>query len=111
MGEMNQRADEWERMRSKPGDWIREMDGNRFIDLHVDAYDAKLVTACGTNKWSGSLLKLGTVLAAHPVGDGLLCWRLKVLIGAGILEGRGAPNHYGLPEELRASEHFKSLLP
>ncbi|MBK6691804.1 MAG: DUF1835 domain-containing protein [Myxococcales bacterium] len=52
--------------------------------------------------WTGSTRVLGLVLADLPVGDLFLIWRVRRLLEAGLLEGRGTNEKLGLPGELRS---------
>lgn len=101
--DVSERAREWERIRAKPGDWVRELDQNGFIDHPVDAYDSEMVAACAVGKWTRSKIPLGMVLGENAVTLNLLIWRLRLLIERGVLEARGALNDVGLPEEIRAT--------
>ena len=94
------RARQWEAVRSRPGECIRVLDGDRIVELPLTAHDDQLVEACAKG-WTSSMLAIGTVLADQPIADAVLAWRLRGLLGAGKLEGRGAVNWAGLPAELR----------
>jgi hypothetical protein len=99
VGDVEARARQWEQIRAR-GDCFRELDGDEIVHLPLDAYDAPLVDACkGT--WTRSMLVVGRVLAVTPTGDGVLAWRLRELLGRGLLEGRGPTGRLGLPEEVR----------
>lgn len=94
------KARQWEQIRAHPDASFRELDGDEFVHLPLDAYDAPLVAAC-RGAWRASMLVIGQVLAVTPTGDGALAWRLRELLTCGVLEGRGTMNRLGLPEEVR----------
>ncbi len=95
------RAQRWEELRSKAGDWIRTLDGEEIDHRPVMAYDADLLDACDDGHWTRSLLVLAKVIADNPTGTALMGWRIRELLSHGVLEGRGGENSLGLPEEVR----------
>lgn len=97
------RARQWEELKARPGDWIRYLVGDNIVHRPVTACDAALVQACTTGEWTQSSFVVGRVLAYNPVSDKLLYWRVRELLRAGTLEGRGDENRVGLPREVRAS--------
>jgi hypothetical protein len=94
------RAKQWEELRSVPGDWIRVLNGDDVVLLPVTAYDGDLVNACGAD-WTASSKVLGLVLGNNPTSLSLLQWRIRDLLQARVLEGRGEENQLGLPTEVR----------
>lgn len=94
------RAKRWAAIRSRRGEWIRHLAGDRVVHLPITAYDDKLVDACGEG-WSSSSLVLARVLAYVPAGDAILRWRVRELLRMGHLEGKGPPSDLGLPKEVR----------
>jgi hypothetical protein len=94
------RAGRWAAIRARSGDWFRELEGDEVVHLGVDAYDERIVDAC-KRKWTDSILVVGRVAAVTPTGDAVLGWRCRELMGPGVLEGRGATNRLGLPDEVR----------
>lgn len=95
------RAKQWEELRGRAGDWIRVLDGENIEHRPVTAYDAELVKVCTNGEWTPSLRMVARVLADNPTTDSLLCWRVRELLRAGTLEGRGDENRIGLPDEVR----------
>lgn len=94
------RAAEWLRLRADGGEWLRDLDGETIVHLPLTAHDDELVRTC-RGDWRGSILVVGTVLTVRPRSDAFLFWRVRELLAAGVLEGRGAPNRVGLPDEVR----------
>jgi hypothetical protein len=99
--DVSARAKRWEELRAQSGDWIRVLDGEAIVQLPVTAYDAAIVDACADGSWTDSLLLTGRIIADNPIGLSLLTWRIRELLGAGALEGRGERNRIGLPSEVR----------
>lgn len=91
----------WVALRSHEGDWIRDLDGDEIVELPVDSFDALLIAMCVAD-WRASNMVVASVLAEVPTGDAFLRWRVRELLAAGALEGRGGPLWLGLPKELRA---------
>ncbi len=50
------------------------------------------------------MLVIADVLCERPTGDVVLGWRIRELLGRGVLEGRGDENRMGLPEEILAAK-------
>jgi hypothetical protein len=100
--DVSERAQRWERLRSEPGDWIRVLDGETIVKLPVTAYDTVVLEACADSEWRSSSRVVGEIIAEHPIGLGFLTWRIRELLGAGELEGRGGRGPIGLPDELRS---------
>ena len=94
------RAKRWAAIRSRRGDWIRHLAGDRVVHLPITGYDDKLVQACGDG-WSSSTLVVARVLAYVPAGDTILRWRVRELLRLGRLEGKGPRSDLGLPNEVR----------
>ena len=79
------------------------MHGWRVKEHPVSYADAHLVARCGAG-WTASPRVVVHVMSSHgPIGDGILAWRIRGMLEAGVLEGRGPLNGLGLPEELRWS--------
>lgn len=99
--DLSVRARAWERLRDQPGAWIRVIEQGEIRTLPESTHDEDLLRACAD--WTDSRLVVATVLADTPVGDPFLFWRLRLLLAAGRLEGRGEdrPNDVGVPAELR----------
>lgn len=95
------RAKRWAAIRSRRGEWIRHLAGDRVVHLPISAYDEPLVRACG-DSWSSSTLVVARVLAYVPAGDAILRWRVRELLRLERLEGRGGRSRLGLPNEVRA---------
>ena len=95
------RARQWEELRGRPGEWVRVLDGESVVHRPITAYDAELLQALRNDEWTRSLKIVGTVLAANAVTGSLLYWRVRELLRAGTLEGRGDENQIGLPDEVR----------
>ena len=99
--DVEERAKRWEAIRSREGDWLRELHDGQIVHLAVDAYDAKVVAACSKD-WTDSIRALGSVLADLPVALSLLIWRIHTLVRDSVLEARGPTNRLGMPSELKA---------
>lgn len=99
--DVKERANRWEAIRSREGDWLRELRDGQIVHLGVDAHDEKLVMACSKD-WTDSIRAVGGVIAELPVGLSLLTWRIHTLVRDGVLEARGPTNRLGMPSELKA---------
>ncbi|MBK6697226.1 MAG: DUF1835 domain-containing protein [Myxococcales bacterium] len=97
--DVHARARRWQRIVAHPG-CLRDLRQGRIVPLAVDVHDASLRAACVD--WTGSTHVLGLVLADLPVGDLFLIWRVRRLLEAGLLAGRGTNEKLGLPGELRS---------
>lgn len=97
------RARRWEELCSRTGEWIRVLDGEEIVHLPTSAYDEELVRACSASAWTSSRKVVCSVLAENPTGTALLGWRVRELLGRGVLEGRGSKSDFddSLPSELR----------
>ncbi|MBI2392162.1 MAG: DUF1835 domain-containing protein [Deltaproteobacteria bacterium] len=100
VADVDARAAEWQRVRATPGDWFRVLEGERLVDVPVTSLDSELVNACSA-EWTSPSRVIGTVLVDHPIGDRVLAWRVRELLRAGLIEGRGEGPHSGLPAEVR----------
>jgi len=100
VADVAERAAEWERTRSVPGDAFRVLVDERIVTLPVTSLDSELVSVC-TTKWTSPVRVIGTVLADHPIGDRVLAWRIRELVRNGAIEGCGDGPHSGLPAEVR----------
>ena len=96
-----ERANEWEVIRARPGDWIRVLEGENIVQLPITSLDDELVEHCPEQDWTRSLLVVARVLSANAVTDSFLVLRVRELLRLGALEGRGDENRLGLPEEIR----------
>ena len=94
------RATRWEELRVRPGEWHRQLEGDDIVHLPLDTFDESLIEACQST-WTGSALVVGRVLAKNATGDEVLGWRVRELLGRGVLEGRGTKTRMGLPAEVR----------
>jgi hypothetical protein len=101
VADVAERARRWETLRAKPGDWIRLLDGETIVQLPVTAFDSAVMDACKGGDWTPAGTVLGTLFARNPIGYSFLTWRIRELLGAGKLEGRGERTRFGLPAELR----------
>jgi hypothetical protein len=95
-----QRARRWARLIARPGDWFRELRGERLVHLPLHAYDEQLIEACASD-WTRSDFVVGSVLADKPTNDLALIWRMRELLRQNLLEGRGHENRLTLPEQVR----------
>jgi hypothetical protein len=95
------RAQRWDELRARPGEWLRFLVGENIVHRPVTACDPELVRACAKEEWTKSMLVVGRVLAHNPTTDLLLYWRIRELLRAGTLEGQGDENLAGLPREVR----------
>lgn len=93
-------AADWHRLRTESHDGFRSLEGEHVVERPITDLDAALIAAC-EGGWRRSLHVLGMVMADNAIGDVVLCWRVRELLREGAIEGRGAPNKVGLPEELR----------
>jgi hypothetical protein len=98
-----ERANRWEVLRDQPGDWIRILDGEAIVQLPITAYDAAIADACSGRDWMRSSRVIGGILADHQIGYALLTSRIRELVRAGKLEGRGEQNRVGLPTDIRST--------
>jgi hypothetical protein len=96
------RATRWEELRNRLGEWHRDLGGDEIIHLPMETFDRPLIDACQA-AWRDSALVVGHVLAHRATGDGVLAWRVRELLGRGVLEGTGGENSMGLPEQVRPS--------
>lgn len=99
--DVSRRAERWRALQSRPGDTMRRLDGWRVREHPVTYRDSDLLAECGFT-WTSSTAVIGHVVSCRgPTGDVVLVWRLRELIAAGLLEGRGPQTALGLPRELR----------
>ena len=109
--DVSRRAERWVALRSNPGDTMRLLDGWRVREHPISFRDAELLEHCGVD-WSASMNVLARGVArGGPTGDGVLCWRIRELLRAGVLEGRGRRTRIGLPTELRLSPAHPAAAP
>ena len=93
-------ARRWIELRSRKGSWIRHVERDRNVELPMTAYDDSLVVEC-RGDWRSSTLVIAHVLANNPCGTSVLAWRIRELLAAGRLEGRGKRTEFRLPAEVR----------
>lgn len=109
--DVSRRAERWVALRSGPGDTMRLLDGWRLREHPISFRDAQLLEHCGVD-WTASINVLAQGVArGGPTGDGVLCWRIRELIRAGAVEGRGPRTRFGLPKELRLSPGHRAAAP
>lgn len=94
-------AAEWERLRSA-GEGFRFLEDDRVVLRPVNSLDAAILGAC-TGEWRSPWRAIAKVIADTATSDLVLAWRLRELIAAGAIEGRGEGTHAGLPAEIRVS--------
>jgi hypothetical protein len=97
------RAQQWIALRRHRGDGFRELRRGRVVQLAITAHDEDLIDACSRG-WTSSTLVVARVLSHVPTGDVVLSWRVRELVAAGALEGRGRRTRLGLPNEIRQRE-------
>jgi hypothetical protein len=101
------RAAEWTGVRDASGDGIRIVEDDRIVEHAYTETDEHLLQTC--SEWIETPRAVGTVLADWPIGDRIVVWRVRDLVRAGVLEGRGmGQGHFarawsGAPAEIRAS--------
>jgi hypothetical protein len=97
---VNRRAERWAELQSRPLDTIRQLSGWRVREHPITLRDHELCAQCGP-KWISSTSAIGNILSNLPTGDYVLAWRVRELIAAGVLEGRGPRTALGCPAEIR----------
>jgi len=95
------RARSWRALRDRGAESIRVLEGEAIVELPLTAFDEAMVTACRNGDWTRARYVLGWVMTDHPVSPELLSFRLRELLAAGVLQGRGADVEMNLPMELR----------
>jgi hypothetical protein len=99
------RAARWESIRGTPGEWIRTREGDEIVNHKLDLYDSTIIEAC-RGGWLDSIRVIGHVLAEKRApGDLLVRWRIVKMLESGALQGRGKPNRFRLPSEVRPSNN------
>lgn len=98
--DVEERAAEWERLRSNDGDWYRVLEDERIIELPIESLDSELIAAC-RRRWEDARLGAGRFMAKHLIGYPVVAWRIRELVHRGALEGRGEFAEGGMPAELR----------
>lgn len=93
-------AERWLELRSRKEACVRRVEDDRIVELPLTAYDEDLVLQC-RGDWRSSSLVMGHVIADNPVGTEFLAWRIRELVAAGRLEGRGDRTDLGAPFEIR----------
>lgn len=96
------RADQWAELRRQRGDKFRALRRGRIIEQPITIHDRALMRGCAEG-WTRSTLVLGRVIADVPAGTTVLSWRVRELLAAGMLKGRGPRTEFGLPEEIRSA--------
>jgi hypothetical protein len=109
--DVSRRAERWARLRSGAGDAMRLLRGWRIVEQPVSHRDADIIGRCGADWTSSTLVIAHAVARGGPTGDGVLRWRVRELLGSGVLEGRGARTRLGLPKELRISADRRAADP
>jgi hypothetical protein len=99
---VERRAAQWVDLRSERGKGFRELRRNRIVERPIEAHDQDFVAACADG-WTSSTLVVARVLSQVPTGDAVLTWRVRELLKAGALEGRGRRTRLRLPNEIRAA--------
>lgn len=94
------RAQEWSRTRANVSTCFRDLTPEGITERPEDAYDSQLLGLC-SSEWKRSAHVLGTMIADIPTSDDVLAWRLRTLVGRGVLEGRGTLPSDWCPSEVR----------
>ncbi|MBI2389521.1 MAG: DUF1835 domain-containing protein [Deltaproteobacteria bacterium] len=102
--DVDDRARRWEELRAREGEWIRVLDGEAIVHLPVTAFDEELLVVCKNGDWTNARRVLGALLADHPMSPELVCWRVRELVRAGVMEGRGHDDAMNLPREVRSAD-------
>jgi hypothetical protein len=99
--EVTERAKQWEALRDKPGEWIRELQGGEVAHHSIDWYDKPLIQACNGD-WTRTFQASKQLEGSHfEPPRFLIAWRIRELVAAGQLETRGHVDIEGLPAEIR----------
>lgn len=99
--ELDRYATEWQVLCSREGDWFRELDGDAFTHLPVDAHDPKILSRAG--EWTTPVEIIASVLTEVPVGYDIVAWRCRQLLLSRALRGRGWSDAHNMPAELKSA--------
>jgi hypothetical protein len=95
------RAERWVQLRDYRDASIRLLEDGAIHLYPETTYDDALLKGCQLSQWTKTSRVIGNVLGrAAPVGDLFLAWRLRRMLEAGTLEGRGS-GPFGMAEEVR----------
>jgi hypothetical protein len=94
------RAARWDAIRASSGPNFRHFRGDAIEELPVDAYDREILELC--REWTTAPHVIVEIVFHHDIGDGLVAWRIRVLIARGAIETRGDLLPLGVPREIRA---------
>lgn len=82
-----------------PGEGVRVLDGEAILHRSYASVDEEILAYCPA--WIRTVRVVGDLMVRTAGIDPVLIWRVRELLSAGTLEGRGAENMLGLPDEVR----------
>jgi hypothetical protein len=81
-------------------DRLRRLEGAVIVDAPITAYDSDVMSAAAS--WTPTARVVGHILAQRALSYAFLAWRIRELLLAGALQGRGDTDDCGVPTEVRA---------
>ena len=91
-------AARWHQLAGATDKWFRRLSDGAIEELGRDGYDAEVLARCSST-WTPTHRVVAELATANPIGDRVVGWRIRALVGFGTLEGRGR-GPYG-PAEVR----------